>query len=91
MDCRVKPGNDGYGLYFQRAEQGVSHRHCERTRSNPSRNRKKEWIASSQALLAMTMRHTTAFSPRHAPEVLHRFPALSKQRAQGMPGVRCAQ
>jgi hypothetical protein len=38
-------------------------RHCERKRSNPSRRAKKEWIASSLSLLAMTetyIRHLAA-------------------------------
>ena len=30
------------------------HRHCERQRSNPCRSTKKEWIASSLSLLAIT-------------------------------------
>jgi hypothetical protein len=35
--------------------------------------------------------HTFAFSPRHAPEVCSELSALSKVRAQGMPGARCAR
>jgi hypothetical protein len=38
-------------------------RHCERQRSNPSRGKFERWIASSQALLAMTG-HAFAFSRR---------------------------
>src|SRR5450631_2931717 len=38
-----------------------------------------------------TCRCRPAFSPRTAPEVCHEFPALAKQRAQGMPGARCAR
>ena len=36
-------------------------------------------------------RHTFAFSQRIAPEVCSKIPALSKMRAQGMPGARCAR
>jgi hypothetical protein len=32
-----------------------------------------------------------AISRRDAPEVCSEFPALSKLRAQGMPGARCAR
>jgi hypothetical protein len=39
-------------------------------RSNPSGCTKKEWIASSQELLAMTFRYNFAFSPRIAPELM---------------------
>jgi hypothetical protein len=84
-------------------------------RSNPlaaANTASKEWIASSQVLLAMTaghdfaislntvtasqrvamtLRHTFAISPAHAPRVVPLFPALSELRAQGMPGARCAR
>jgi hypothetical protein len=36
--------------------------------------KKKEWIASSLALLAMTSKHTSAISWRDAPEVCIEFP-----------------
>src|ERR1700733_9656056 len=42
----------------------------------------EEWIAASQALLAMTARHNFAISPAHAPRVLLLFSALSELRAQ---------
>jgi hypothetical protein len=65
-------------------------------------NEKKEWIASAFArrvtadavvasLLAMTASHSFAISPRVSREVCHPNPALSNQRAQGMPGARCAR
>jgi hypothetical protein len=43
------------------------------------------------ASLAMTSKHTFAISRRAAPEVCQQFPALSKIRARGMPGARCAR
>jgi hypothetical protein len=43
----------------------------------------KEWIASSQGLLAMTSRYDSAFSPRVSREFCREIPALSKQRARG--------
>ena len=42
------------------------------------------------SLLAMTAGHNFAISRRISPEVCCELPALSKQRAQGMPGARCA-
>jgi hypothetical protein len=35
--------------------------------------------------------HTSAFSPRIAPELLEENRRPSKTRAQGMPGVRCTR
>jgi hypothetical protein len=49
------------------------------------------WIASSRVLLAMTLRHDCAISPHAMREVFVYFPALSEERAQGMPGARCAR
>jgi len=37
--------------YYARLQQRL----CERKRSDPSCNAKEEWVASSQALLAMTL------------------------------------
>jgi hypothetical protein len=37
------------------------------------------------------MRHDAAFSRRDAPEFCFKIPALCNQRAQGMPGARCAR
>ena len=36
-------------------------------------------------------RHASAISPPVSREVCHRCPALSNQRAQGMPGAQCAR
>ena len=36
-------------------------------------------------------KHTFAFSRRIAPELCQKLPALSKQRAQGMPDARCTR
>jgi hypothetical protein len=36
-------------------------------------------------------RHSFAFSPRDAPEFAKKFPSTLIQRAQGMPGARCAR
>jgi hypothetical protein len=43
------------------------------------------------AALAMTTKHTFAISPRVSREVLPVRSALLRQRAQGMPGARCAR
>src|SRR6476659_1594861 len=75
-------------------------RHCEptgRAEARPMTGSAKqsigqqEWIASSLSLLAMTLRHKLAFSPRDAPEVCQKFPSTLMQRAQGMPGARCTR
>ena len=55
-------------------------------RSNPSYRVKEEWIASSLSLLAMTARHSSAFSRRVPPEFCHASSAF-QQKAQGMPGA----
>jgi hypothetical protein len=39
----------------------------------------------------ISLKHTFAFSRRTAPEVYWKLPALSKQRAQGMPDARCTR
>jgi hypothetical protein len=39
----------------------------------------------------MTSKHALAFSRREASEVCQNFLTLEKQRAQGMPGARCAR
>ncbi len=53
-----------------RAWRASRHRHCERKRSNPWGRAKKEWIASSLSLLAMTTninsRSRGAIRPRFA-------------------------
>jgi phage I-like protein len=41
-------------------------------------SKKKEWIASSLSLLAMTSEHTFAISQRDAPEVCSKFPPSRK-------------
>ena len=41
--------------------------------------------------LETAIKHTFAFSRRVAPEVCWKLPALSNQRAQGMPGARCTR
>jgi hypothetical protein len=43
------------------------------------------------ASLAMTSRYDSAISPHVSREVLPLRSALLNQRAQGMPGVRCAR
>src|SRR5258708_8979789 len=68
------------------------------------RRETESWIASSQELLAMTWRgHGFNFQityhsqpqlrvlAAHRARVLLLIPALSIQRAQGMPGARCAR
>jgi hypothetical protein len=60
-------------------------------RSNPCRGAKKEWIASSLSLLAMTSRHDFAISRPDRPELCQKFPLPSSQRAQGTPGARCTR
>jgi hypothetical protein len=54
---------------------------------------KKEWIASSLTLLAMTatIKHGFAISPRMSREFWPLRSALLDQRAQGMPDARCAR
>jgi hypothetical protein len=53
--------------------------------------RKKEWIASSQVLLAMTAGQAFAISPRVSREVCCSTSALCNQRARGMPDARCTR
>jgi hypothetical protein len=61
-------------------------RHCERSEAIQESDRGKSLDCFVASLLAMTpTEHTFAFSPRIAPELLHRPP--SKERAQGMPGA----
>jgi hypothetical protein len=43
------------------------------------------------ASLAMTEKHTFAFSRRDAPEVMHVVCPLETKRAQGRPGARCTR
>jgi hypothetical protein len=52
---------------------------------------KQEWIASSLALLAMTPRYTSAISPHVFARVMPEASRPRNQRAQGMPGARCAR
>jgi hypothetical protein len=58
------------------------------------------WIASSLSLpcanalrlsQAMTAEHDFAISRHDLPELCQKLPALSKQRAQGMPDARCTR
>jgi hypothetical protein len=53
---------------------------------------RKNWIASSQGLLAMTTTtgHGFVFSQRNAPEFC-KFIRPKKKRAQGRPGARCTR
>ncbi|MGB8402433.1 MAG: hypothetical protein WCE35_26955 [Bradyrhizobium sp.] len=75
-----------YRFNFKSQVNPIENRHCERQRSNPSRRAKKEWIASSQVLLAMTAdekpRSRGAMRPRFA-ENFRPF----EERAQGRPGA----
>jgi hypothetical protein len=59
-------------------------RHCERKRSNPSRGVKKEWIASSQVLLAMTSNPDTTPHSRGArrPRFASTSPSLNRGRRE---------
>ena len=41
--------------------------------------------------ISNSSRHSFAISPHVLREVCFEFPALSNQRAQGMPGARCAR
>jgi hypothetical protein len=47
------------------------------------------WASRSYAVSGYS--HSSAISPRVSREVCHQFPALSNQRAQGMPGAQCAR
>jgi hypothetical protein len=66
-------------------------------RSNPSRRAKKEWIASSQLLLAMTLiGQKSAFSRRDSPEVCREVSRLEIRgrrecRMRAAPAVPCAK
>src|SRR6266567_3386588 len=61
--------------------------------SNPSCHAKKEWIASSQALLAMTGVQTCfrILAARCTRGLQVIFATSRKQRAQGMPDARCTR
>jgi len=59
-------------------------------RSNPFLRVKKEWIASSQGLLAMTLMQFRILATRCV-RAIEKIFALSKQRAQGMPDARCTR
>ena len=50
-------------------------------RSNPLRRAKKEWIASSLSLLAMTLEYDSAFPRRSAPELCLHFSPLKSEGA----------
>jgi hypothetical protein len=63
-------------------------------RSNPALKRRKEsWIASSLSLLAMTTRHTSAFSRRHASELCEnlRPGGRGERRMPNAPAASCAK
>jgi hypothetical protein len=51
----------------------------------------EKWIASSLTLLAMTVRHDFAISPRVSREFCFEFLPLRDQRAQGIPGAQCTR
>ena len=52
----------------------------------------ESWIASSQGLLAMTLkRQDSAFSRRNASEVCMNSSSLGNQRAQETPGAQCTR
>src|ERR1700691_2232799 len=65
-------------------------RHCERSEAIhvTTKERMDCFVA---LLLAMTAGHTSASSPRDAPEFCVFLRAPKKQRAQGKPGARCTR
>jgi hypothetical protein len=77
-------------------------RHCERKRSNPGATHRESWIASSQVLLAMTVRHASVFSRHGFVRALqiHRPPKTGahatlkrgrrEDRVRAAPAVSCA-
>ena len=67
------------------------HRHCERSEAIQLPCLLTCCSMDCFAALAMTLKHNFAISPHHMREAFVYFPALWEQRAQGMPGGRCAQ
>jgi hypothetical protein len=90
MDARIKSGHDEFvcvhtNLNFQTAIETVIA--SEAKQSSFLSCRAMDCFAS----LAMTAEYDFAFSPRIAPKFCYEHPALFDQRAQGMPGARCAR
>jgi hypothetical protein len=48
-------------------------------------------VMTAGGYCAVAPKHTFAISRLDTPELCHLLPALSNQRAQGMPGARCAR
>ncbi len=78
-----EPGPFGFGANATRVLKPAS--------AASSRGRARNELSRIQFFNGFVRRHSFAISRPDTPELCHLLPALSNQRAQGMPGARCAR